>query len=71
MPLTERFKYALHIGIVSWAFIGIAIALGTADAIEILPNVAFDWFMAPWFPIAIYVMAFIIAPKVSEKLPSS
>jgi hypothetical protein len=71
MPLLDRLHYALYAAAVGAAALGLLIALLSADAIGILPTRAFDWIMSPWYMVSVYVVAFIFAPVLAERLPIS
>jgi hypothetical protein len=71
MTLFERLRYALYAAAVGGATLSLAIALLSADAIGVLPARAFDWIMSPLYGVAVYVVAFILAPALAERFPIS
>jgi hypothetical protein len=69
MGLVERFRYAAYLAVVVGAIVGLLLALGSADAIGFLPSSAFDLMFSPMLMLALYLVAFAVAPWVAERLP--
>lgn len=69
MSVFERAWYALVASIVASAAISLLSALGSADAIAILPSSAFDLAMSRYIFLPIYVLAFLVAPWISFRFP--
>lgn len=69
-PLT-RLGYALRLAIVSAAIIGLIITIASADVIGLIPIRVFDAMLNPIYFLFLYVVAFLLAPLVSERFPIS
>ena len=69
MTFSERAGYALVVTIVATAVVSLALAIGSADAVALLPSTAFDLIMGPCIFSPIYVVAFLIAPQLEPRLP--
>lgn len=68
MSLSERAGYALAVTIVATAAVSLAVAVGSADAIALLPPNAFDLIMGPYIFLPIYAVAFLITPQLKSRL---
>jgi hypothetical protein len=69
VSLLERFRYALYLATVGGALIGLLIVIASADVIGLLPITAFDALFNPLYFVALYVVAFVAAPSLAERLP--
>ena len=69
MSLFERLRYALYLAVVSFALIGLVVSLATADVIGLLPMAVFDMMFDPFYVVALYIVAFLVAPWVVDRLP--
>lgn len=69
MPPFDRLRYALYAAAVGGAALSLAIALLSADAIGVLSARSFDWIMSPLYCVAVYVVAFIVAPFLEQRFP--
>ena len=69
MSLFERLKYSLCLAAVSGAIIGLLVSLATADFIRLLPIAVFEMMFSPLYLVALYVVAFVTAPWVADRLP--
>jgi hypothetical protein len=69
MSLFERFRYALYLAAVSGAIIGLSVSLATADVIGLLPIAVFEMMFNPLYLVALYIVAFVAAPWVADRLP--
>jgi hypothetical protein len=69
MTLFQRARYALILAIVAGSFISLLIALGSADAIGLLPPDAFNLALSPSLMVVTYIAAFLVAPRIAKHLP--
>jgi hypothetical protein len=69
MTLFERLRYSLYLAAVAGAVLILAISVGSADAVGLLPASADRFFFSPFFLGALYVGAYLAAPLVSRRFP--
>jgi len=69
MPFFERLHYALYLAIALTMLATFVIALGTADAIAILPWSVFEFSMSPWLFLLAYATSFVAAPYIADRYP--
>jgi hypothetical protein len=69
MPTAARLRYALYLAAVIGAALGLLIALASTEAIALLPMSTFEALFSPLFFIAVYAVAFVVAPWAAERLP--
>ncbi len=69
MTFFERARYAAYLAIVVGALLSLILALGSADAIALLPRSAFNLALSPPLMIGTYVVAFIVAPWIAARTP--
>jgi len=69
MSLLDRVRYSLYLAIVIAAILSLALVLGSADAIGILPASAFDFALSPTLFFVTYILSFIAAPHIAERFP--
>jgi hypothetical protein len=69
MTLFERLRYALYLAAVGGAVIILVISIASADVVGWLPPSADRLVLSPFFPFALYLVAFLVAPWVSQRFP--
>jgi hypothetical protein len=69
MSFLARLRYSFSLAIVLSVTASIAIMLATADTIALLPPSAIDLAFGPGLFSAACIIAFVLAPFVSEHLP--
>jgi hypothetical protein len=67
--LLERLRYALYLAIVCGAAIGLVTMLASADVVGWLPSSAADFVFSPAFVGPLYLLAFLLAPMLSQRFP--
>ena len=68
MSLFERFSYSIGLAIVLIAVTVLPLMIGAADGIDLLPKSTFKFIFSPWYYIAAYAIAFLLAPWASQYL---
>jgi hypothetical protein len=69
MSLFKRLRYALYLSAVGGALVILLVALGSADVIGLLPIAAFDMLFNPLYAVVLYVIAFVAAPWLADRIP--
>ena len=69
MTFLERARYAAYLAVVAGAILSLILALASADGIALLPPGAFDIAFSPVLMISTYVLAFLVAPAIANRLP--
>jgi uncharacterized membrane protein len=67
MTLVERLRYSLYLAAVVGAVLILAVSI--ADAVGWLPPSADKVLLNPFFPFALYLVAYLVAPSVSRRFP--
>ena len=69
MTLFERLRYSLYLAAVGGAVIMLVISIASDDAVGWLPPSADKLIFTPFFPFAIYLVAYLVAPWASQRFP--
>jgi hypothetical protein len=69
MTLFERLRYSLYLAAVGGAVIVLVISIASADVVGWLPPSAEKLVLNPFFPFALYLVAYLVAPWMSRQLP--
>ena len=69
MPTAARLRYALFLAAAIGAAVSLLVAVATADAVALLPASTFEAVFSPIFSLAVYALAFVVAPWAAERLP--
>ena len=69
MTMFQRLRYSAYLAAVGGATIMLFIALASADVVGLLPMSAFDFVFAPYYLVAVFVIAFLAARWFVRWLP--
>lgn len=69
MSLFKRLRYAGYLTAVGGATLMLLGSLATADVVGLLPPSTFELMFNPFCFVALYVVAFIVAPCLADYLP--
>ena len=69
MTLVERLRYSLYLAAAAGAVLFLAISIASADAVGWLPPSADKLVFSPFVPLALYLVAYLVAPSVSRRFP--
>lgn len=67
MTFLQRAGYAFVVAIVVGSAASLLIVLATADGIDLLPKSAFDWAGSLYLFVPIWIMAFLLSPRLSVR----
>ena len=67
MTLFERLRYSLYLAAIGGAVIILVISIASADIVGWLPASADKVAFSPFFPFALYLVAYLLAPLASRK----
>jgi hypothetical protein len=67
--MIERLRYSLYLAAVGGAVFSLVISIAAADVVGWLPPSADNLFFNPYFPLALYLAAYLVAPWVSRRFP--
>jgi len=70
MTPVERLRYSLYLSAVAGGILILALSVASADAVGLIPPSFVDRvFSHPMLLLGLYVVAYLIAPLVSRRLP--
>jgi hypothetical protein len=69
MTIFERLRYSLYLAAVGGAVFSLVIAIAAADVVGWLPPSGDDVIFSPYFPLALYLAAYLVTPSVSRRFP--
>jgi hypothetical protein len=69
MTLFERLRYSLYLAAVAGAIITLVISIASADVVGWLPSSVDKLVLSPYFLVALYLVAYLVAPWVSRRFP--
>jgi hypothetical protein len=69
LTLVERLRYSLYLAAIAGAALVLALSIGSADAVRLLPASADKLVFSPFFWLALYAVSYVVAPLVSRRFP--
>jgi hypothetical protein len=69
MTLFERLRYSLYMAAIGGAAIILLISIASADVVGWLPASADKFVFSPFFLFALYLVAYLLAPLLSQRFP--
>ena len=69
MELFQRVIYAFFIMIPVVAAVSLFLVIASADMVELLPRSASEFAMSAYLYVPIYIIAFVLAPRLRSRFP--
>ena len=69
MTLFERLRYSLYLAATDGAVIILVISIASADIVGWLPASADKVALSPFFPFALFLVGYLLAPLASRRFP--